>query len=72
MPLKIFNYSNCFSENEITGDDRCNTDIRSRVGQVEKAFAKLLQLFFKNIDLEVGNKLFKTYVWSVALYSCEA
>ena len=53
-------------------DGQCNTDIRSRIGQAKIAFAKIPNLLVLNINLETRNKLLKTYVWSVALYGCEA
>ena len=53
---------NCYLGSKITWDNRCNADIRSRIGQAEEAFAKLSQLLVSNIDLEVRKKLLKTYV----------
>ena len=38
---------------KITRNGRCNTDIRSRIGQAKKALAKIPQLLVSNIDLEI-------------------
>ena len=62
----------CYLGSKITRGGRCNADIRSRIEQAKKAFAKILQLLVSNIDLEIRKKLLKTYVWSVELYGCEA
>ena len=62
----------CYLGNTITRDGHCNTDIRSQKGQAKIAFAEIPQLLISNIDLEIRKKLFITYVWSVALYHCEA
>ena len=56
----------------MTRDGHCNAEIRSRIGQVKNNFAKIPQLLVLNIDLEIKKKLLKTYLWSVALYGCEA
>ena len=62
----------CYLGSKITRDGRCNVDIRSRIRQTMKAFAKLPHLLVSNTDLEIRKKLLKTYVWSVEIYGCEA
>ena len=63
---------NFVTQSKITRDGRCNADIRSRIRQAKKSFAELPQSFVLNIDLDIRKKLFKTHVWSVVLYGCEA
>ena len=62
----------CYLGSRITRDCLFNADIRSRIGQAKKASAKRPQLLVSNIDLEIGKKLLKTHVWSMALYCGEA
>ena len=40
----------CYLGSKITRDDRCNADIRSRIGHAKIAFAKIPQLLVSNID----------------------
>ena len=47
----------CYLGSEITRDGRYNIDIRSRMGQAEKAFAKFPELLDSNINLEIRKKI---------------
>ena len=46
----------CYLGSKIKTDGHCNADIRSRIGQAKKAFAKLAQSLVSNIHLEIRKK----------------
>lgn len=55
----------------ITADSRCTSDIKSRIAIAKTAFNQKKHIFKSRISKEVKKKLIKTYIWSIALYSCE-
>jgi hypothetical protein len=56
--------------NMITNDVRCTREIKARIAMKKAAFNKKT-LFTSKLDLELGKKLVKCYIWSIALYCAE-
>jgi len=48
----------------------CISEIKSRIVIIKSAFNKKI-LFTSKLDLNLGKKLAKCYVWSIALYGAE-
>ena len=46
---------------------RCAYEIKSRIATVKAAFNKKHTLFTSKLDFSLRNKLFKCYIWSIAL-----
>jgi len=55
----------------LTNDGRCTCEIKCRIAMAKAAFIKMRTLFTSTLDLELGKKLVKCYVWSIALYGAE-
>jgi len=55
----------------LTNDERCTCEIKCRFAMAEAAFSKKRALFTSTLDLELGKKLVKCYIWSIALYGAE-
>ena len=55
----------------LTDDGRCTCEIKSRTAMAKAAFNKKKNLFTSKLDLNLGKKLVKCYVWSMALYGAE-
>ena len=55
----------------LTNDGRCTCEIKSRIAMAEAAFSKKKTLFTSKLDLNLGKKLMKCYIWSMALYGAE-
>jgi hypothetical protein len=55
----------------ITNDARCTREIKSRIAMSKAAFNKKKTLFTSKLDLNLGKKLVKSYIWSIALYDAE-
>jgi hypothetical protein len=55
----------------LTNDGRCTCEIKSRIAMAKAAFNKTRALFTSTVDLELGKKLVKCYIWSIALYGAE-
>jgi len=55
----------------LTHDGRCTCEIKCRIAMAKTAFNKKKTLFTSTLDLELGKKLVKCYVWSIALYGAE-
>jgi hypothetical protein len=55
----------------LTNDVRCTCEIKSRIVMAKVAFNKTRTLFTSKMDLELGKKLVKCCVWSIALYGAE-
>jgi hypothetical protein len=55
----------------LTNYGRCTCEIKSRIARAKAAFNKKRPLFTRKMDLELGNKLVKCYIWSIALYGAE-
>jgi len=51
-------------------DDECISEIKSRIAIIKSAFNKKI-LFSSKLDLNLGKKLVKCYISSVALYGVE-
>jgi hypothetical protein len=54
----------------LTNDGRCTCEIKSRIEMAKAAFNKKNH-FTSTLDLNLGKKLVKCYIWSVALYGAE-
>lgn len=53
----------------ITEDGRSTREIISRINQAKCAFQSKKNMFIsRSIDKKVRKNVFKTYIWSVALY----
>jgi hypothetical protein len=55
----------------ITSDARCTRAIKSRIAMAKAAFNNKKTLFTSKLDLDLGKKLIKRYIWSIALYGAE-
>ena len=55
---------------KLTNDGRCTCEIESRIAMAEAAFNKKT-LFTSKLDLNLGKKLIKCYILSMALYGAE-
>ena len=60
----------CDSVVNIIPNARCTRDMKSRTVMVKATFGKKT-LFTSKLDLNLGKKLVKCYVWSIALYRAE-
>jgi hypothetical protein len=61
--VEYFNYLGSM----ITNHARCTREIKSRIAMAKAAFNKKKNLFTSKLDLNLGKKLVKCYIWSVAL-----
>jgi len=55
----------------LTNDGRYTCEIKCRTAMVKAAFNNKRTLFTSTLDLELRKKLWKCYVWSIALYGAE-
>jgi len=55
----------------LTNDGRCTCEIKCRIAMAKAASNKMRALFTSTLDLELGKKLVKCYIWSRALYGAE-
>jgi hypothetical protein len=55
----------------ITSDARCTREIKSRIAMAKATFNKKKSLFTSKLDLNLGKKLVKCCIWSIALYGAE-
>jgi len=55
----------------LTNDGRCTCEIKSRITMAKVAFNKKRVLFTSTLELELGKKLVKCYIWSIALYGAK-
>jgi hypothetical protein len=55
----------------LTNDGRCTCEIKCRIAMAKAAFNKKRSLFTSTLDLELGKKLVKCYIWSTDLYGAE-
>jgi hypothetical protein len=55
----------------LTNDGRCTCEIKCRFALAKAAFNKKRGLFTSTLDLELGKKIVKCYIWSIALYGAE-
>ena len=67
--MKCFKYLGSM----LTDDGRCTCEIKSRIAMAKAAVNKKKKknLFTSKLDLNLGKKLVKCYVWSMALYGAE-
>ncbi|KAJ0183311.1 hypothetical protein K1T71_001287 [Dendrolimus kikuchii] len=56
----------------ITSDSRCTDDIIARITMAKRAFISKNYLFRSKIAESIKKSLIKIYIWSMALYGCEA
>ena len=52
----------CYLGCKITRDGLCNADMRSRIGQAKKAFAKIPHILVLHTDLEIRKELLRTNI----------
>jgi len=55
----------------LTNNERCTSEIKSRIAMAKAAFSKKKTLFISKLDLNLRKKLIKCYIWSMALYGAE-
>ena len=55
----------------LTNDGRCTFEIKCEFAMVKVAFNKKRALFTNTLYLELREKLFRCYIWSIALYGTE-
>jgi len=55
----------------LTNDGRCNCEIKSRIAMAKVAINKKKNLFTTTMDLNLRNKLVKSYILSMVLYGAE-
>jgi hypothetical protein len=56
----------------ITSDGRCNTEIRSRIGQAKSVFNQMKHfLWNKHVSLQTRKRVVQTYLKLVMCYGCE-
>jgi hypothetical protein len=63
-------YIICLS-NMITNEEKCTREIKSRIDMAREGFNSKKTLFIIKLDLNLRKKLFKCYIWSIALYGTE-
>jgi hypothetical protein len=51
----------------IRNDARCTHEIKNRIATAKAAFDKKKTLFTRKLDLNLGKKLVKCNIWSIAL-----
>jgi hypothetical protein len=56
----------------ITNDARCTCEIKCRIAIAKAAFNKKKTLFTSKLTLNLGKKLVKCYILSIALYGAES
>jgi hypothetical protein len=61
--VKYFNYLGSM----ITNDATCIREIKSWIAIAKAAFNKEKSLFTSKLDLNLGKKVVKCYIWSIAL-----
>jgi hypothetical protein len=54
-----------------TNDGRYTCEMKSRIPMVKAALNKKIAIFISKMDIELGKKLVKCYIWSIALYGAE-
>jgi len=55
----------------LTNDGRCTGEIECRSATAKAAFNKKRAIVTRTMDLEIGKKLVKCYIRSIALYGAE-
>ena len=55
----------------VTDDARCTRGIESRIAMAQAAFNKKKTVFTSKVDLNLGKKLIKFYIWNIALCGAE-
>jgi hypothetical protein len=55
----------------LTNDGTYICEIKSRVAMAKAAFNKKRTLFTSTLDLKLGKKLVKCYIWDIVLYGAE-
>jgi hypothetical protein len=65
--VEYFNYLGSM----ITSDARCTREIESGVAMAKEELNKKKIIFTRKLDLNLGKKLVKCYIWSKALYFAE-
>ena len=58
--------------NILTNDGRCTCEIKYWIAMAKVAFNKKRAFLTSTLDLELRKKLFKCYIWSIALYGGES
>jgi hypothetical protein len=54
-----------------TNDARCTREIKYTIATAKRAFNNKKTLLTSKLDLNLGKKLVKCYIWSIALYGAE-
>src|SRR6218665_2458629 len=49
----------------ITGDGKCETEIKTRIGMAKNAFSQRTELLRKNLNKDVKKRIIKAIIWSV-------
>jgi hypothetical protein len=68
--LENVEYFNCLGS-MTTNDARCAREIKYRIVMAKTAFNRKKTLCTSKLDLNLGKKLVKCYIWSIALYGAE-
>jgi hypothetical protein len=55
----------------VTNGTGCTREIKSRISMAKAAFRKKKALFISKLDLNLGKKLVKCYIWNIAFYGAE-
>ena len=56
----------------ITGDCRCEQEIRSRIAQSKQAFNRLNNILTnKYLSFQIGDRVLQCYVYTILTYGCE-
>jgi len=73
LPLDQLENVECFKYlgSMLTNDGRCTREIKSWIAMAKTAFSKKKTLFTSKLDLNLGKKLIKCYIWSMAFYGAE-
>ena len=57
----------------ITSDGRCDTEVRSRIGQAKVAFQRMKSIVCnKHLSIEIRKQVVQSYVKSILYYDSEA
>ena len=55
----------------LTGDGYCTREIKMGISTAEEAFNRKISLLTNELNIELGKKLVRCYVLSIALYGSE-
>jgi len=61
----------CYLGSMVTEDCRCECEVRRRIALTKEAFNKKKELMCGSLSLQLKKRIYKAFVWSIALYGSE-